>query len=126
MDANGEAHFELACPREDEAQNGVAHGGWTASALDEALGRVLSLRGHMAVVGKLTLSFDRPVPIGHPLAARSWVETREPRKWHVAGELTLRSSGAVLARASGVFVLRDRDVHYSEFEEWLGQQQRHD
>jgi acyl-coenzyme A thioesterase PaaI-like protein len=122
LEPDGEARFDLICPPEHEATHGVAHGGWTASVFDELLGRVVLMHGHMSVMGTLTISFEQPVPVGRPLAARSWVEKRDARKWGVASELTLCSSGAVLARASGVCVLRDRESHYAKFEQWLGQQ----
>jgi acyl-coenzyme A thioesterase PaaI-like protein len=122
LDANGVAHFEITCPPEHEGGPGVAHGGWTAAMLDEALGHVVLLNNRMSVTGTLTIRFEKPVPIGRPLEARAWAERREARKWHLAGELVLASSGALLARADGVFVLRDGATHFGEFERWLAEQ----
>jgi acyl-coenzyme A thioesterase PaaI-like protein len=122
LDGDGAAHFEITCPPEHEGGPGVAHGGWTAAVLDEALGHVVLLNDRMAVTGTLTIRFERPVPIGRPLEARAWAERHEARKWHLAGELVLASSGASLARADGVFVLRDGATHFGEFERWLAEQ----
>jgi len=119
---DGVATFELACPSGHEGGPGVAHGGWTASVLDEALGHVGPLNGQMTVTGTLTVRYERPVPIERPLLARAWIDGREPRKWRIAGELVLASSGAPLARAEGIFVLRRREAHFAEFARWLAEQ----
>jgi uncharacterized protein (TIGR00369 family) len=119
---DGVARFDIVCPPEHEGGPGVAHGGWTAAVLDEVLGHVPIHHGRMSVTGTLTVRFERPVPIGRELQARSWVDRREPRKWHLAGELVLTSSGARLASAEGIFVLRDPSTHFSNFEQWLTEQ----
>jgi acyl-coenzyme A thioesterase PaaI-like protein len=122
LDAEGVAHFEITCPREHEGGPGVAHGGWTAGVLDEVLGHVPILHGRMSVTGTLTVRFERPVPIEHPLHAQAWVVRREARKWFIEGELLLSSSSARLARAEGIFVLRDAASHFGDFERWLAEQ----
>jgi hypothetical protein len=38
------------------------------------------------------------------------------------GEITLSSSGATLASAEGVFVLRTAEAHFGAFERWLAEQ----
>jgi acyl-coenzyme A thioesterase PaaI-like protein len=122
LDADGVACFDIVCPPEHEGGPGVAHGGWTAAVLDEVLGHVPILNEQMTVTGTLTIRFERPVPIGRQLQARAWIERKEARKWHLAGELVLSSSGAVLARAEGIFVLRTFGTHFGAFEEWLAEQ----
>ena len=122
LDDDGVARFDIVCPPEHEGGPGVAHGGWTAGVLDEVLGHVPILHGQMSVTGTLNIRFERPVPIGRELHARAWVERQEPRKWHLAGELVLTSSGATLARAEGVFVLRTAQAHFEAFERWLAEQ----
>ena len=76
----------------------------------------------MSVTSTLTIRFERPVPVGRELQARGWVDKQEPRQWHIAGELVLASSGATLARANGIFVLRDAQTHFGSFEQWLADQ----
>jgi acyl-coenzyme A thioesterase PaaI-like protein len=122
LDDAGVAHFELVCPHEHEGGPGVAHGGWTAAVLDEVLGHVPILHGRMSVTGTLTVRFERPVPIGLTLHALGWVAQRDERKWTVAGELRLGSSGALLASGQGIFVLRDPATHFGNFQRWLEQQ----
>lgn len=122
LDEDGFARFDITCPPEHEGGPGVAHGGWTAGVLDEVLGHVPLLHGRMSVTGTLTVRFEKPVPIGRPLEARAWVASREERKWLLEGQLALASSGAVLARADGIFVLRDQASHFGNFERWLAEQ----
>ena len=122
LEADGIARFDITCPPEHEGGPGVAHGGWTAGVLDEVLGHVPLLHQQMTVTGTLTVRFERPVPLGRQLQARAWIDRKEERKWHLAGELVLSSSGAALARAEGIFVLRSAATHFSAFEAWLAEQ----
>jgi acyl dehydratase len=122
LDAAGCAGAEIVCPPEFEGGAGVAHGGWTAGVLEELLGQVMRLHRRVSVLGTLTVRFERPVPVEHVLGGRAWVTQREPRKWHVGAELTLGPKGAVLARATGVAVLRDGAAHHREFERWMSEQ----
>jgi acyl-coenzyme A thioesterase PaaI-like protein len=122
LDGEALALFELVCPPDHEGGPGVAHAGWTAGALSEVISRLLYMQHGLSVVASLTVDYEKPVPIGRPLAARSWVEQRNGRKWNLAAEITLSGSGAVLARARGLSILRDRGTHYSDFEEWLGRE----
>jgi acyl-CoA thioesterase FadM len=88
---------------------------------DEVLGHVCLLNGVLAVTGQLSVTYVKPVPIGRPLHARAWTVRRENRRWHVAGELTLASTGAVLGRGEAVMVLRDVG-HFARHREWLTEQ----
>jgi acyl-coenzyme A thioesterase PaaI-like protein len=122
LDGDEAGCFELTCPPEHEGGPGVAHAGWTAGVLSEAVSRMLNLHGLPSLVAQLSVDYERPVPVGHPLRARSWVEGQDGNRRQVVGELTLVSSGTVVARARGVSVVRDRDVHYSTFERWLSRE----
>jgi len=118
---DGSVHTDLVCGPENEGGPDVAHGGWTAGAFDEVLGHVPLLTGELAVTGQLSVTYVKPVPVGRPLHARAWTVRREGRRWYVAGELTLVSTGAVLGRGEAVMVLRDGD-HFARHQEWLAQQ----
>jgi acyl-coenzyme A thioesterase PaaI-like protein len=123
LDADGTGHYELTCPPDHEAVQRIAHGGWAAGALNEVLGRTVLQQGHMSVMARLTTHFDRPVPVGPAFVARSWVTSREGRRWEVEGEIAMASSGEVLARAEGLVVIRDPAEHYAGFERWLDDQE---
>jgi acyl-coenzyme A thioesterase PaaI-like protein len=123
LDADGVAHFDLSCPPDGEGGPGVAHGGWTAGVLDEVLGHVPILHDQLSVTHTLTVRFRRPVPVGKPLHARAWIDRIDGERWHIAGELTLASSGAVLATGHGVWVARRFDEHFERFRQWLAAQE---
>lgn len=114
----------LVCPSDHEGGPGVAHGGWTASVMDEALGHLALLCGSMTVTASLTVEFVRPVPIERALVLTAWREAVEGNRWRNGGELVLKSTGAVLARARGAFVLRDRAQHFAKFRDWLAKEER--
>jgi acyl-coenzyme A thioesterase PaaI-like protein len=118
---DGVVRTNLTCSAHNEGGPHVAHGGWTASVFDEVLGHVPLLHGVMAVTAQLHVTFVKPVPVDRPLEAQAWVERREGSRWYVDGELRLSSSGAVLGRATGVFVERDPG-HFERHERWLSQQ----
>jgi acyl-coenzyme A thioesterase PaaI-like protein len=122
LDADGAACFDLVCSIENEGGPNVAHGGWTAGVLDEALGHVPLLHGQLTVTGTLEVRFVRPVPIERPLRARAWIDRVEGVKWFISGELALASSGAVLATATGVWIARDKADHFGRFKAWLAEQ----
>ena len=111
----------LECGAQYEGGPGVAHGGWTAEAMDEVLGHLNILSGRMAVTAQITVEYVRPVPIGRPLELRAWCETVEAGRRHNRGELTLAATGAVLARAHGVFVERDAS-HFERYRRWIAAQ----
>jgi acyl-coenzyme A thioesterase PaaI-like protein len=118
---DGTAELEITCPRDQQGGPEVAHGGWTASVLDEALGHLPLLNGVFAVTAELSVAYRRPVPVERPLLARSRVERREGSRWYLSGELILAAGGAVLAEATGVWVVRDRE-HFVRHEQWLAGQ----
>lgn len=118
LDEGGTAWFEVSCPISHEGGPNVAHGGWTAAIFDDCLGHVPILHGVMSVTAELSVSFVKPVPIERPLEIRGWVERREGSRWYIHGEMVLLSTRTVLARAHGVWVMRDK-AHFSRFDEWL-------
>ncbi|MDT5080611.1 MAG: hypothetical protein QOJ80_5248 [Mycobacterium sp.] len=115
------AHFDVACPRDQEGGPNVAHGGWTAAAMDEMLGHVPLLHNQMSVTATLTVNFEKPVPVERPLAARAWIDKVEGSKWFISGELVLLPSRSVLATASGIWIARDPS-HFVRYERWLAEQ----
>jgi acyl-coenzyme A thioesterase PaaI-like protein len=118
---DGVVETKIVCSAEYEGGPGVAHGGWTAAMFDEVTGHVALLAGQLAVTGSMTVTYLRPVPIERPLEARAWVTRKEERRWHVAGELTLSRTGALLGRAEAIMVLRDRS-HFERHRIWLAEQ----
>jgi acyl-coenzyme A thioesterase PaaI-like protein len=121
LQPDGSVRTELVCGPENEGGPDVAHGGWTAGAFDEILGHVPLLHRELAVTGQLSVTYVKPVPVGRPLHARAWPVRREGHRLYVAGEMTLASTGAVLATGEAIMVLRDIG-HFARHQEWLAKQ----
>ncbi|CAM3132021.1 PaaI family thioesterase [Mycobacterium colombiense] len=115
---DGTVISEIICPPEYEAADQVAHGRWTAGVLDEIVGHCVTLGDEFVVTGSLKIDFVKPVPISRPLTSRAAVVRREGRRVYVAAELSLTSSGAVLASAHATMVRRPSN-HYERHQEWL-------
>jgi acyl-coenzyme A thioesterase PaaI-like protein len=122
LESDGSASFSLLCPQWHEGSRGTAHGGWIASALEEILGRLVHLHGVKSVAKSLAVDFIKPVPLAKPLRARAWVISREARRWEIGGDLMLDTSGALLAKATGVSVVIDKGEHQARFQQWLNRQ----
>ncbi|MBF4193882.1 PaaI family thioesterase [Mycolicibacterium phlei] len=121
--ADGRLTSDIVCPASQEGGPNVAHGGWTASVLDEILGHVPIHNNQMTVTGTLTVHFRKPVPIERPLRARAWIDRVDGKKWFISGELVLASTEAVLAEATGVWIARDPS-HFVRHEAWLAEQDK--
>lgn len=121
LHVDGTTETTLVCPPEYEGGPMVAHGGWTAAVFDEVLGHVPMLHRQLAVTGQLNITFVKPVPVGRPLHAIARLEEAEPRRWHVAAELFLSATGAVLGQARAIMVLRDPG-HFARHQQWLEEQ----
>src|SRR3954451_6444820 len=121
LGADDVARFDIVCPPEHEGGPGAAHGGATGRGRRRGLGPVPLLHGTLSVTKRLELEYLRPVPIGRPLVASGWVERKEAGYWHITGELLLVATQAPLARARGVWALRDRS-HFERYERWLAEQ----
>jgi acyl-coenzyme A thioesterase PaaI-like protein len=121
LQPDGSVRTELICGPENEGGPDVAHGGWTAGAFDEILGHVPLLHRELAVTGQLSVTYVKPVPLGRPLQARAWLVRRDGHRLYVAGEMTLASTGAVLATGEAIMVLRDIS-HFAQHQEWLAKQ----
>ncbi|TPG36466.1 PaaI family thioesterase [Mycolicibacterium hodleri] len=113
--------FELSCPRDQEGGPNVAHGGWTAAAMDEMLGHVPLMHEQMSVTATLTVNFRKPVPVERPLAGRAWIDKIEGSRWFISGELLLLPGRSGLATATGIWVARDYS-HFARHAEWLAEQ----
>ncbi|MET7924328.1 PaaI family thioesterase [Streptomyces sp. NPDC005349] len=118
---DGVARFEVTCPRDQEGGPEVAHGGWTAAVLDECCGHVPLLHHVLSVTAELSISFVKPVPVERPLEVLARVERRQGSRWYISAEMLLPPTGAVLARASGIWVSRDQG-HFARHQKWLREQ----
>jgi acyl-coenzyme A thioesterase PaaI-like protein len=121
MQSDGSIETDLVCPPDGEGGPGVAHGGWTAGALDEIVGHLPMLNGALAVTGELKVRFVRPVPVARQLRAHTRLARRDGSRWYVESTLRLASTDAVLAVAGGIMVERDIN-HFARHRAWLAEQ----
>ncbi len=119
---DGKSLTQVKAGADTAGSPGVAHGGWTASVLDEAMGHLAIFAGTFTVTSTLTIEYLRPVPVERDLEAYCWVEKCENGRWYTVGELRLAGTEKALARAKGVFIERDAS-HFKKHQEWLA---RHD
>ncbi|MFJ4918361.1 PaaI family thioesterase [Streptomyces sp. NPDC088725] len=84
---------------------GLAHGGILATALDETLGSLNWLLRVIAVTGKLSTDFVRPVPVGSVLYLQAEVTAVHGRKIYCAATgRTGGPEGPVAVRAEALFI----------------------
>jgi len=86
-----------------EGPPGYAHGGSIAAVLDEAMGIAVSLTGHTALTGKLTVRFLELFPVNNIAIAETEVLSEKHETVHVRACLR-QSHGKIVAKAEGIFV----------------------
>jgi acyl-coenzyme A thioesterase PaaI-like protein len=105
-----EAHFEP--PDHFQGYPGILHGGITASALDEIVGRAVMTEDHLRFMftAKLDLRYRKPVPLGQRLTLIGKVLRRRGKLAFAEGKLLLED-GSVGAEAEAVLSeVPDMDV----------------
>ena len=96
--------MEASCAAVNSGADGIAHGGWTASILDDACGFLMIYAGRWNVTKSLDVRFVRPSPTDRPLIVRSRLVDHMGDRWRIAGEIVLADTGVKLASATGIFV----------------------
>ena len=101
--SEGESEFSVVLPIQYQGPPKSLHGGYVSVLLDEALWHaVRTAVGGISFTRELTVTYDRPVPLGVPLTIRGRVRTIEDRKTFAEGEIL--AGGTPCARASGLWV----------------------
>jgi uncharacterized protein (TIGR00369 family) len=95
---------------------GHCHGGIIATILDEAMGKVNTLRNVVAVTAEITVNYLKPVPLNKPLRVESW-ETKVKGRRHIHTAEILNQKGEVLARGRGLFIVIDPHKMFGKFVE---------
>ena len=98
---------QLALDRRFEGWDGIAHGGITATILDEVMAWSLVGSDNWGVTARLAVGFRRPVPVETPIRAVGWITTARRRVVDTAARIIEVSSGLELATATGVYVAAD-------------------
>ena len=117
-----EMHAEAICGASGQTGRGVAHGGWTATVLDEVMGHLPTTQNMPVVTARMTVEYKKPVPAEQLLEVVAKVDKVEGRKWFMSAEVRLASSGALLAHGAGLWIARDMNEHFAEHQAWLADQ----
>jgi len=95
---------------------GHCHGGIIALILDEAMGKVNSLRKVVALTSEITVNYLKPVPLNQSLRVQSREIRVEGRRHFNQAEI-LNQEGIVLARSHGTFVAIDPNRVFAKLAE---------
>ncbi len=79
---------------------GLAHGGWIAALLDQALGTASADAGMVGLTANLDVNYRNPTPLNVPLEITARVTSTEGRKVYVSGEI--RHNGQVTAEGTAI------------------------
>jgi uncharacterized protein (TIGR00369 family) len=119
----GEVEALFEPPEHFQGYPGMLHGGITASALDEVVGRAAMTGDHhrFMFTAKLEIRYRRPVPLGQTLTLKGKMSRRKGKLAFAEGQIVL-SDGTVAAEATAVLSdVPDMDIS-SEHLEALGWQ----
>jgi acyl-coenzyme A thioesterase PaaI-like protein len=98
---------ELALEPRFQGWEGIAHGGILCTILDEVMAWALVGQDSWGLTARLGVDFKRPVTVGQALRAEGWVTRSRRRLVETAGKVLDRTSGEVLATATGLYVAAD-------------------
>ncbi len=82
---------------------GIMHGGLVTTLLDEAMAKVINLRGIKAVTATLEMKFRNPVPIGQPLKITGEMVEEKKRRCKLKAWIE-NGDGTILAEAKSIFI----------------------
>ncbi|HID35311.1 MAG TPA: PaaI family thioesterase [Anaerolineae bacterium] len=92
-------HFKLA----HQGPPDHAHGGASASVIDEAMGASVWQSGYRALLAHYELDYKLPAPLNAPVRVEAWVEKVEGRKVYARGRILLED-GQVAVEGTGLYL----------------------
>ena len=84
---------------------GIIHGGVIAVVLDEVMGKVCRFRGVRAVTAEMNVEYLKQIWVDADLVVEGYEKEMQGRNLHLIGEIKDASSGKILARSRGRFVM---------------------
>jgi len=94
---------EFQFTRAQQGPPGHAHGGASASVIDEAMGASVWQSGYRALLAHYELDYKLPVPLNTPVRVEARVERVDGRKVYARGRLLL-ANGEVAVEGSGLYL----------------------
>jgi acyl-coenzyme A thioesterase PaaI-like protein len=109
-DGAGGVGAGFPCPPESEGYPGLVHGGVASGLLDAAMTNALFARGVVALTGRLTVRYRRPLRLGRAAAVGARVRELRSGWWIVEG--TIAQDDEVAASAEGWFRERGAEAAF--------------
>ena len=102
-EAKNELWYRFKLSSEAAGPPGLAHGGFCAAILDEAMGAAVWLQGIKALAGKLEFRYRNPVPLRRVLYVRAGIIRRSGSRARARADMFLDEK-TVLVSGEGLFV----------------------
>ena len=102
---NGRARAEVTLRQTHQGWKDMAHGGVVSTILDEIMAHAVVDQEPQAATAELTIRFSKKVPLGQALITEGWIVSQEKRRVTAQGELRLKETGELLARAESKFLV---------------------
>jgi acyl-coenzyme A thioesterase PaaI-like protein len=120
-DENDEIYCNTVLTKEQQGPPAHAHGGASASLLDEAMGFAAWVKGYKVVSGNLNINFLKPVPLDVPLKIHAKTKSKDGRKIYAVGEIFL-DNGDIAVEATSILIIpndffKDLGEDYDNFME---------
>ncbi len=96
--------------REHQGYRGVVHGGIISTLIDEAMARLLIMKGHSVVTVKMEVRYRKPVPVGEELIITAQEEGEPGGKFLRTSALIMSQDGMILSRGEGTFAVIKKEV----------------
>jgi uncharacterized protein (TIGR00369 family) len=107
---DGESVYgEVTLDHRHGGYSNTAHGGMIAVFLDDVLGTVPQLHGHLAVTGTLQIRYVRPGIVGRRYTLTARLVSHQGRRMEITGEMV--GDEGLIAEASGIWVTVDENHH---------------
>lgn len=101
-----QALCRLSLDKRFQGWAGMAHGGITATMLDEIMAHAVIHNLGQGITINFSMRYRAAVPLEQELEVRGWIKERRSRKAVAQSQVVLAASGQVLAEATADFLLR--------------------
>ncbi len=102
-DDDNEIYCDTILTKEQQGPPGHAHGGASASLLDEAMGFAAWVIGYKIVSANLNINYLKPVPLNVPLHIHAKIQSKSGKKIFAKGEIILES-GEIAVEGTSILI----------------------
>jgi uncharacterized protein (TIGR00369 family) len=109
----GTSTAKVKLARRFEGPPGHIHGGIIATMLDEAMGKLNTIHGVVAMTRHMEIDYLRSCPLGQPLTVTGRYLRRDGRKIFMESEIH-NAAGKLLVHGKGLFIVIDPAMHFAK------------